>query len=99
MTGEYVKKKIENAGFQLNTVAELINVSPQNLHSKLKTKDVRVSLLLDLAKAINKSVYYFFEDSDDAYVELIKECNRKGNTIIKLQEEITTLKGRYMILD
>ncbi len=96
MTGEFVKKKLENAGYQLNTVAEIINVSPQNLHSKLKTKDIRVSFLVELAKAINKPIDYFFDDykndlagyrekSNNDYIEI-------ANKLIKQLEENARLK-------
>lgn len=62
MNGDFLRKKIEYAGFQLVDVANNLGISQQNLQSKLKTSDVKVSFLEKLAEAINKNVYYFFED-------------------------------------
>lgn len=64
MNGDFLRKKIELAGFQLFEVAKNLGISQQNLQSKLKTSDVKVSFLEDLASSINKSVYYFFEDNE-----------------------------------
>ncbi|WP_024773080.1 helix-turn-helix domain-containing protein [Aquimarina macrocephali] len=65
MTGEYLRAKIIMSGFQQSEVAERLDISPQNLESKLQAKDIKVSFLLDVAKAINKTVYYFFSDIED----------------------------------
>ncbi len=64
MNGDFLRKKIEDSGFQLFEVAKNLGITQQNLQSKLKTSDVKVSFLEDLASAINKNVYYFFEDSN-----------------------------------
>lgn len=62
MDGDFIKKKIELANFQLVEVAEKIKITPQDLYSKLKAKDIKVSFLQKIAEAINKNVYYFFDD-------------------------------------
>lgn len=69
MNGDFLRKKIELSGFQLFEVAKNLGISQQNLQSKLKTSDVKVSFLEDLAKSINKNVYYFFEDSEETKCE------------------------------
>ncbi|WP_376777154.1 helix-turn-helix transcriptional regulator [Flavobacterium covae] len=61
MNGDFLRKKIELSGFQLADVARSMNITPQNLQSKLKSKDIKVSFLEELAQSINKTVYYFFE--------------------------------------
>lgn len=61
MNGDFLRKKIESSGFQLADVARGMNITPQNLQSKLKSKDIKVSFLEELAQSINKTVYYFFE--------------------------------------
>lgn len=63
MNGDFLRKKIELSGFQLVEVAKNMNITPQDLQSKLKSKDVKISFLEKLASSINKDVYYFFEDS------------------------------------
>ena len=62
MTGEFLKMKIKMSGYQQVEVAESLGISPQALESKLKSQDVKVSFLLQVANAINKNVYYFFDD-------------------------------------
>jgi transcriptional regulator with XRE-family HTH domain len=63
MTGEYIRAKIIMSGYQQVEVAEKLGITPQNLESRLKSKEIKVSFLLAVAKAINKNVYYFFNDS------------------------------------
>lgn len=63
MTGEYVKNKLKNSGYVLDDVARGLNITPQNLQSKLRSSDIKVGVLEDIAKAINKNVYFFFEDN------------------------------------
>lgn len=62
MTGDFIRHKIINAGYQQAEVAQILGITPQTLESRLKAKDVKVSFLLAVAKAINKNLYYFFSD-------------------------------------
>jgi transcriptional regulator with XRE-family HTH domain len=71
MKGKDVKKKLLNNGFKLNNVAEAMNIIPQTLQSLLQAEDIKTGVLEKIANAINKSVYFFFEDD-----------NRVGNNII-----------------
>lgn len=65
MTGDYVRNKLLNEGYALVDIASKMKISPQGLNSKLKTSDIKVGVLEDIARAINKSVYFFFENGDD----------------------------------
>ncbi|WP_103867149.1 hypothetical protein [Aquimarina sp. I32.4] len=69
MTGEYMRSKIIMSGYQQIEVAEKLGISPQNLESKLQAKEIKVSFLLDVSKAINKNVYYFFNDLPEEKIE------------------------------
>ncbi len=62
MSGDDVRKVLEENAFQLNEIAEKLNISPQNLNNWLNVKDIKVSTLEKIALAINKSVYFFFEN-------------------------------------
>ncbi|WP_062060076.1 hypothetical protein [Aquimarina longa] len=62
MTGEYLRNKIIMSGYQQVEVAERLGISAQHLESKLKAKDIKVSFLLDVARVINKNIYYFLPD-------------------------------------
>lgn len=80
MNGDFLRKKIENTGFQLVDIAEKLNISPQDLQSKLKAKDVKVSFLQNLAQAINKNVYFFLDDDEKTKdVENVTEENSNIN--------------------
>lgn len=63
MTGEFVKNKLKKAGFALKTVAESMGVSQQDLQSKLRTSDIKTGVLESIANAINKNVYFFYDES------------------------------------
>ncbi|WP_459212455.1 helix-turn-helix domain-containing protein [Aquimarina rhabdastrellae] len=67
MTGEFLKEKIKSSGFQQVEVAAKLGISPQSLESKLKSKDIKVSFLLKVAKAINQSIYYFLDELDNDF--------------------------------
>ena len=61
MSGDDVRRILEENDFQLNEIAEKLNISPQNLNNWLNVKDIKVSTLEKIATAINKSIYFFFE--------------------------------------
>lgn len=64
MNGNLLKLKIIDAGFELVEVARLLSISPQNLQNKLNTQDVKVGFLRDVARCINRSVYYLLDIED-----------------------------------
>ncbi len=61
MKGEFVKNKLKEKGYILEDVALAMGISPQNLQSKLKSNDIKVGVLEEISKSINKSIYFFFE--------------------------------------
>lgn len=61
MSGDDVRKVLEENDFQLSEIAEKLNISPQNLNNWLNVKDIKVSTLEKIASAINKSIYFFFD--------------------------------------
>lgn len=64
MDGAKVKNILLSNGFQLNEVAEIIGITPQDLQSKLRSKDLKSSFLVELSNAINKSVYFFLNSAE-----------------------------------
>ena len=42
-------------------MARILSISPQNLQSKLNSKDIKVGLVKEIAKAINKDVYWILD--------------------------------------
>ena len=61
MKGEFVKNKLKKEGYILEDIAIAMGISPQNLQSKLKSSDIKVGVLEEISKSINKSIYFFFE--------------------------------------
>jgi phage repressor protein C with HTH and peptisase S24 domain len=61
MRGEEVKKILEDDGYQLNELAEKLNISPQNLNNWLGVQDIKTGILEKIGQAINKNIYYFIE--------------------------------------
>jgi len=90
VNGDFIRKKIEIAGFQLSEVARNMNISQQDLQSKLKSKDIKVSFMENVAKAINKSVYYFFDSKDEKNltVENSKENGKENGKNSNVKETL-----------
>ena len=71
MTGIEVKKKLQNNGFSLKMVADLMGETPQNLNSMLNAQDIKTGTVEKIAKAINKSLYFFFEEKIESKSNLV----------------------------
>ena len=64
MTGKDVKTKLLTSGYVLADVAKEMGIIPQTLNSLLQANDIKTGVLENIAKAINKSIYFFFEVAD-----------------------------------
>ena len=73
MKGLDVKEKLVKEGYALNEVAKNMNISPQTLHSLLKAGDIKTGVLENIANAINKTIYFFYEE----YIEKQKQNGNK----------------------
>lgn len=78
MTGTFIKEKITQAGFTLADVANNLEITPQTLNSRLKADDIKIDSLRSIAKAINKSLYYFLDDEDLPAYEQAKTFGISG---------------------
>lgn len=65
MTGRSVKNKLVSSGYVLADVAKEMGVIPQTLNSLLQANDIKTGVLESIAKAINKSIYFFFEPNTE----------------------------------
>lgn len=61
MKGEEVKKILEEDGYQLNELADKLNISPQNFNNWLGVQDIKTGILEKIAQAIDKNIYYFID--------------------------------------
>jgi glucuronate isomerase len=61
--GKEVKERLLTSGYVLKDVAAAMGIIPQNLQSLLGVDDIKTGVLENIAKAINKSIYFFYEAS------------------------------------
>ena len=60
MTGQHLQNLMKQEGYSVNKMAELIGRSQQNLATLLKHEDVRTGLVEDIARAMGKSLAFFY---------------------------------------
>lgn len=61
MSGKELKKILMDEGLKISDVSKMLGyVSDQRLHSALKSNDVKSGLIESIAKATNKSVYFYY---------------------------------------
>src|SRR6476661_7939861 len=63
MNGKFLKDKLQKSEVQFVELAKKLNISPQNLYNKFKSKDITLSFLVDVSMALNKSIYYLMSGS------------------------------------
>lgn len=62
MTGKRVKEILRKNGYVLSDVAKSMGIIPQNLQSMLNVEDIKTGVLERVAAAINKNVYFFYQN-------------------------------------
>jgi phage repressor protein C with HTH and peptisase S24 domain len=65
LTGSELKQKLEFEGVEFADLARKLEMSPQNLQNKFRSKDVKFDFLKRVAIAINKSVYDLTEETGE----------------------------------
>lgn len=104
MNGNILKEKLQMIDIQFVELSKKLNISPQSLNSRLKTKDVTISFLIELCEAVKKSPYYFLKGSEYEKFFSVDETILKVDLptgsnipvvekIEKLNEQIELLKG------
>ncbi len=78
MKGIEIKKILQNNGYTLKEVAELMGETPQNLNSMLGAQDIKTGVVERIAIAIKKNLYFFYRDipslmTDKEIIEQDKE--------------------------
>lgn len=63
MSGEEAKKIIKKSGKSLTEIASKMGESPQNLNSMLKSSDIKTNVLSRIAKAMDVSIVFFFQEN------------------------------------
>lgn len=63
MTGKHILNLMNQEGYSVNKMAQLIGTSQPNLSSALKHDDIRTGLLEDIAKAMGKPLSFFYGET------------------------------------
>lgn len=63
MTGKHILNLMNQEGYSINKMAQLIGTSQPNLSSALKHDDIRTGLLEDIAKAMDKPLSFFYGET------------------------------------
>lgn len=61
MDGKILKRKLQSLDIHLTEIAKRLNISPQNLQNRLRSKEITLDFLIEISKAVNTSVYYFIK--------------------------------------
>lgn len=96
MVGSFVKKKIVEAGYSIASVADAMDITPQNLHNKLNVHDVKVGVLKDIARAISKPLSYFTDDYFEDHP--FNSTSKKVKTSIN-RDTVTSERDRFATSD
>lgn len=91
MKGIQVKEKLLNNGYVLAEVAKNMGIIPQNLQSLLAAEDIKTGVLETIAKAISKSVYFFYEDNSEEILEEKRSNEDVGKLIDVIHNQSTQL--------
>jgi len=105
MDGNILREKLQSVGLQMIEIAKKLDISPQNLQSKLKSKDITLSFLVDLSVAINKSPYYLVSGTKYAKffnADMIDNLNEPkashiNDELIETQRELLRMKDQRIL--
>ena len=75
MTGQHLQNLMKQEGYSVNKMAELIGRSQQNLATLLKHEDVRTGLVEDIARAMGKSLAFFYGEEFGAFAQVTGSSN------------------------
>ena len=98
MNGSILKEKLQLIDIQFVELSKKLNISPQSLNSRLKTKDVTVSFLIELCEAIKKSPYYFLKGTEYEKYFVSEENTMRGETKEEKPNELLETKNELIQL-
>lgn len=92
MKGKEVRKKLKEGGYILANIANSMGTTQQNLNNLLNADDIKTGTIERIAVAINKSIYWFYSDSDSQISQIGAESAQKQVAdTAKLIEVLTEL--------
>ncbi|MBO5132106.1 MAG: hypothetical protein J6C20_03445 [Paludibacteraceae bacterium] len=93
MNGKELKEILKKEGINLSELSKMLGYeNDQRLHSALKAEDVKSGLIEKIAKAINKNVGFFYNETNES----IATNNRvavsgTGNSVNSISERFISL--------
>lgn len=91
MTGKHILNLMNQEGYSINKMAQLIGTSQPNLSSALKHDDVRTGLLEDIAKAMGKPLSFFYGETYTISGGNNATGNNSHNTVNASDDKLLTL--------
>lgn len=92
MNGKELKKILKEEGINLTELAKMLGYdNDQRLHSALKAEDVKSGLIEAIAKATNKSVGYFYKDTNTIATDNSVAISGTGNSVNAISERFISL--------
>lgn len=91
MSGAELKDILTALDESFASVARKLEMTPQNLDSILKTKDVKTGLIERLSKIYNKPISYFFNEERDSSVHTegdYSPASRDGNVSVVVGDSV-----------
>lgn len=85
MTGKQLKQKIKQKGIKFTTLAEMLDVVPQQVQQYFNANNVSTDVVERIAEVIGESVSYFYNEYP---ILTIEDYNR----IITMEKEIAYLR-------
>ncbi len=96
MSGEELRQKLQCQEMPLRQIAIAMGITEQDFQSKLKAKDLKVSFVISVSKAINKSVYTLIDDEVSNTLPLMgdkKAILPTKKNLIPFYDDVSTIGG------
>ena len=79
MDGAFLKEKLQMLNIQFVELAKKLEITPQSLNNRFKSKDITLDFICELSKLVNKNAYYFIKGSENEKYFTIDESVLKND--------------------
>ena len=96
MSGEELRQKLQCQEMPLRQIAIAMGITEQDFQSKLKAKDLKVSFVISVSKATNKSVYALIDDEVSNTLPLMGDKEAilpTKKNLIPFYDDVSTIGG------
>lgn len=85
MTGKQLKEKIKQKGIKFTTLADMMDILPQQMNQYFNTNNVSTEVLERIADAIGESVSYFYNEQPVFTIEDYAKISKMEQEIMYLR--------------